>query len=61
MFEEKPHPPPDAVIPAVPRAPVQQNTEATMAIQWKHDLDAALQRARDAEKPILLDFSAAPM
>lgn len=32
-----------------------------MAIQWKHDLDQALERARSAKRPVLLDFSAAPM
>lgn len=32
-----------------------------MAIQWTHDFDAQLARAREGEKPILLDFSAAPM
>lgn len=32
-----------------------------MAIQWSHDLDARLARARTEEKPVLLDFSAAPM
>lgn len=32
-----------------------------MPIQWNHDLEAQLSRARETEKPILLDFSAAPM
>lgn len=32
-----------------------------MPIQWNHDLEAQLARARKGEKPILLDFSAAPM
>lgn len=32
-----------------------------MAIEWTHDLDEALERAKAAKKPILLDFSAAPM
>jgi hypothetical protein len=32
-----------------------------MAIQWNHDFDAQLRTAREANKPILLDFSAAPM
>lgn len=32
-----------------------------MAIQWQHDLDHALEEARSAKHPVLLDFSAAPM
>lgn len=32
-----------------------------MPIQWSHDLDAQLSSAREGQKPILLDFSAAPM
>ena len=32
-----------------------------MAIQWQHDLDHALEAARSAKRPVLLDFSAAPM
>lgn len=32
-----------------------------MAIEWNRDFDAQLTRAREADKPILLDFSAAPM
>ena len=30
-------------------------------INWSHDFDAALETARQTGKPILLDFSAAPM
>jgi hypothetical protein len=30
-------------------------------ITWSHDFDSAVREARDAGKPILLDFSAAPM
>jgi len=30
-------------------------------IQWTKDVDAALKEARTSGKPILLDFSAAPM
>lgn len=30
-------------------------------IQWKKDVDAALSEAKTARKPVLLDFSAAPM
>jgi hypothetical protein len=32
-----------------------------MAIQWKSDADQALAEAKKAKKPLLLDFSAAPM
>lgn len=30
-------------------------------INWRHDVDAVLGEARAASKPVLLDFSAAPM
>ena len=30
-------------------------------ITWSHDLDAALAQAEQEGKPVLLDFSAAPM
>ena len=32
-----------------------------MEITWRHDVDAALEEARRTNKPVLLDFSAAPM
>lgn len=32
----------------------------TTAIEWRHDVDAALTDASAATKPILLDFTAAP-
>lgn len=32
-----------------------------MAIEWMKDPDAAFERARRENKPVLLDFSAAPM
>jgi len=32
-----------------------------MAIEWDRDLDTQLTKAREADRPILLDFSAAPM
>jgi hypothetical protein len=36
--------------------------EVTMPeIQWRKDVDAALSEAKVARKPVLLDFSAAPM
>ena len=32
-----------------------------MSISWKDDFDGQLERANRSGKPILLDFSAAPM
>jgi hypothetical protein len=32
-----------------------------MAIHWQHDLTAALAAAAETSRPVLLDFSAAPM
>jgi uncharacterized protein YyaL (SSP411 family) len=32
-----------------------------MQINWRRDIDQALKDARAQRKPILLDFSAAPM
>jgi hypothetical protein len=32
-----------------------------MQISWRHDFDAALGDAKALHKPVLLDFSAAPM
>ena len=32
-----------------------------MEIRWQHDFERALEQARTAKKPVLLDFSAAPM
>jgi len=31
-----------------------------MAVQWRTDVDAALAEAKASQKPLLLDFSAAP-
>jgi uncharacterized protein YyaL (SSP411 family) len=31
-----------------------------MLVQWRRDLEAALAEAKQANKPVLLDFSAAP-
>jgi hypothetical protein len=30
-------------------------------IQWRKDVDASLREAKEKQKPLLLDFSAAPM
>lgn len=32
-----------------------------MEIQWRRDADAAMAEATSGTKPVLLDFSAAPM
>jgi len=32
-----------------------------MDIQWTDDVDAAMASARQSKKPLLLDFTAAPM
>ena len=32
-----------------------------MPIKWSHDIDQALADARAQKRPLLLDFSAAPM
>ena len=32
-----------------------------MAINFRHDVDNALKEAKKTNKPVLLDFSAAPM
>lgn len=31
-----------------------------MAVQWNKDADAALAEAKSSNKPVLIDFSAAP-
>jgi len=31
-----------------------------MAVQWNTDADAALAEAKEAKRPLLVDFSAAP-
>ena len=32
-----------------------------MAINFRHDIDSVLKEAKEQKKPVLLDFSAAPM
>jgi hypothetical protein len=32
-----------------------------MEIPWTDDVDAAMARVRESKKPLLLDFTAAPM
>jgi hypothetical protein len=50
-------------LPGTRDAPVgiTSHLEHPMEIHWQHDLDKALASARGANKPVLLDFSAAPM
>jgi len=31
-----------------------------MAVHWKHDMEEALAQAKSQNKPVLMDFSAAP-
>jgi hypothetical protein len=31
-----------------------------MAIDWSHDIDATLNKGKSENRPVLLDFSAAP-
>ena len=31
-----------------------------MPVEWKHDIEAALNTAKAEAKPVLMDFSAAP-
>jgi hypothetical protein len=32
-----------------------------MEIQWTDDVDAAMKQAKESKRPLLLDFTAAPM
>jgi thioredoxin family protein len=32
-----------------------------MDIQWTDDVDAAMKKAKESKRPLLLDFTAAPM
>jgi hypothetical protein len=32
-----------------------------MDIKWRHDIDRVLNEAKEQKRPVLLDFSAAPM
>jgi len=36
-------------------------TTASSTISWSHDLDSAVTNARGNQRPILVDFTAAPM
>lgn len=32
-----------------------------MKITWRHDVDRVLEEAKEQQRPVLLDFTAAPM
>ena len=38
----------------------EQQEEGTMLVNWIKDADAALEQAKTQNKPLLIDFSAAP-
>jgi hypothetical protein len=44
-----------------PRAPLSVNRRMHMPIKWTHDIDQALSESRTRKRPVLLDFTAAPM
>jgi hypothetical protein len=48
-------------VPVVKRREAIQPEEDTLEINWRHDIDQVLEDARARQKPVLLDFSAAPM
>jgi len=39
----------------------REDEMTTKTIEWLHDVEQALGESRRANKPVLLDFSAAPM
>jgi hypothetical protein len=43
------------------RANIQRESTMTATIQWRHDVERALEDAGTQHKHVLLDFSAAPM
>jgi hypothetical protein len=46
---------------SLPREKQPFTKEISMTIGWRHDVDAVLAQAKREGKPVLLDFSAAPM
>jgi thiol:disulfide interchange protein len=44
-----------------PAAAYQFLREDVMTIEWRTDVDAALAEAKASRKPVLLDFTAAPI
>jgi hypothetical protein len=40
---------------------VGSQEEAIMEIQFRHDVDTVIENAKQEKKPVILDFSAAPM
>jgi hypothetical protein len=49
------------IAPVTPFAALPFRRKETMAIDWIRDADAALAKAKQTNKRLLLDFSAAPM
>lgn len=47
-------------ISRLPRHTPQRTLEEMMAVNWNKDIDQALNEAKQQNRPILLDFSAAP-
>ena len=45
----------------VNNAEVAMATETATPIQWSEDVDKALAESKKTNKPLLLDFTAAPM
>jgi hypothetical protein len=37
------------------------NSEDSMAVNFRHDVERVLEEAKEQKKPVILDFSAAPM
>lgn len=50
-----------AIIPLVPLTTRKVSPkEGTMLVNWLKDADSALEQAKTQNKPLLIDFSAAP-
>ncbi len=61
-YERRQLNPPDEYLLARARATFKATIEGSGVVQirWENDLDAARRRAAAENKPVLLDFSAAP-
>ena len=46
---------------SVMEPPHRSKRRVFMSIAWQNDVDAALAKARTANRPILIDFNAAPL
>jgi hypothetical protein len=49
------------LLPFQPAGRSPEDKEADMDITWQRDIDAALREAEQTGRPLLLDFTAAPM